>query len=79
MFTNKLIAIDSHTGNEIAGATFAEQLKKPWTEFQEHRFDWIQGLTTFYEDNVPRLEMRKNVPTHVYSPKPTLLFPQKRF
>lgn len=67
MPTDRLIAFDSLTGDEITNATFAEQLRKPWTQFQEHRFDWIQGLTTFYEDNVPRLQMRKNVPTHVCS------------
>lgn len=67
IFTDQLIAYDSYTDDLIPGATFAEQLKKPWNVFQEHRFDWIEGLTTFYADNVQELEMRKNVPTHVCS------------
>lgn len=79
VLTDQLIAFDSHTGDAVAGSTFSERLDKPWASFQEHRFDWIQGLTTFYEDNAPKLQMRKNVPTHVCFPNSIITSLQRLF
>jgi hypothetical protein len=59
------VAYDAATDTLIAGATFKEPLTLPWSQLQEHKFEWIEGETRFYQDNVLKRTIRKNVPEHV--------------
>ncbi|KAL7276433.1 hypothetical protein RUND412_000572 [Rhizina undulata] len=54
----------AQTDTLIPDATYQVQLDSPWTEFQEQRFDWMPGLTAFYETNKLKQDMRTNVPNH---------------
>jgi hypothetical protein len=58
-------AYDAATDTMVTGATFKEPLTLPWSQFQEHKFEWSEGETRFYQDNVLKRTIRKNVPEHV--------------
>lgn len=57
-------AYEVSTDTVIPGAAFTHQLTRPWNEFHEHRFDWSEGLSAFYVNNAPVLNITTNVPTH---------------
>lgn len=55
---------EAATDTLVPGAAFTHQLARPWNEFHEHRFDWSEGFSAFYVNNVNVLNITKNVPTH---------------
>jgi len=57
-------SVDTITGDVINGTSFKDRLPQPWTTNQEQRFDWLPEVSRFYQENVLKQEIRKNVPTH---------------
>lgn len=51
---------DTDVFNEAASLT--EDLKTPWTEIQEHRWDWHPDITRFYQDGQEAAELTVNIP-----------------
>lgn len=50
------------SGSVVPGASTAARLNLPWTDFQEHRFDWTRDNVTFYQDGVASHTTIANVP-----------------
>ncbi|KAI9835434.1 MAG: hypothetical protein M1819_002352 [Sarea resinae] len=54
-------SVDSRD-NPIPGASTAETLMLPWTELQEHRFDWSKNSITFFENSRALHNTTVNIP-----------------
>lgn len=51
---------DTDTSNEDASLT--DNLSVPWTELQEHRWDWRPDITRFYQDGQEAAKLTINIP-----------------
>ncbi|KAI9835672.1 MAG: hypothetical protein M1837_003673 [Sclerophora amabilis] len=49
-------------GRPIPGATKGQQLSVPWSAYAEHRFDWLPGKVSFFENSELNFETTVNVP-----------------
>jgi len=56
---------DTDTFNE--DASFTDDLNVPWTELQEHRWDWHPDITRFYQDGQEAAQLTVNIPQRVSS------------
>jgi len=53
---------NSETDSDYPGTTVGTVLKLPWTEMQEHRWDWYPGTAKFYQDGAQVSELTTNTP-----------------
>ena len=63
-----LVAYDYEEDVSYENTSLTVDLTSPWTEFQEHRWDWHQDVTYFYQDGQRAAELRVNIPHRVCHP-----------